>query len=142
MGYSGVLMNETALPRILIVEDDQTFRETVCEVLRDVGYKVKGARSLRKATKRLNKHKFDLVLTDVHIGNHSGLEVLQIAHETRPDAKIMLMSALADPDIVQQALQSGATRFLPKPFRVKELLAAIEEALGSQEQNLQPPVTS
>src|SRR3989442_839399 len=126
-------MSDHALPRILIVEDDQTFRETVCEVLRDVGYKVKGARSLRKATKRLNKHNFDLVLTDVHIGSHSGLEVLQIAHKTRPDAKIMLMSALADPGVVQEALESGATRFLPKPFRVKELLQAIEEALGKAE---------
>jgi two-component system response regulator PilR (NtrC family) len=124
-------MNDQALPRILIVEDDQTFRETVAEVLRDVGYKVRGARSLRKATKRLTRHKFDLVLTDVHIGEHSGLEVLQVATQTRPNAKIVLMSAAADPDIVQRAMESGAARFLPKPFRVKELLQTIEELLSS-----------
>jgi DNA-binding NtrC family response regulator len=128
-------MGDHTLPRILIVEDDQTFRETVAEVLRDVGYKVRGARNLKKATKRLTKHKFDLVLTDVHIGNHSGLEVLQVATRTHPDAKIVLMSAHADPDVVQQAMKSGAAKFLPKPFRVKELLQAIEELLGDDQQN-------
>jgi DNA-binding NtrC family response regulator len=127
-------MGDQILPRILIVEDDQTFRETVTEVLRDVGYQVRGARSLRKATKRLTRHKFDLVLTDVHLGEHSGLEVLQVATQTRPEAKIVLMSAAADPAIVQQAMDSGAARFLPKPFRVKELLQTIEELLSSTPQ--------
>lgn len=127
-------MGDQPLPRILIVEDDQTFRETVAEVLRDVGYKVRGARSLRKATKRLTRHKFDLVLTDVHIGEHSGLEVLEIATQKMPNAKIVLMSALADPEIVQQAKDSGAARFLPKPFRVKELLQTIEDLLGSTQE--------
>src|SRR3954447_3305183 len=107
-------MADQPLPRILIVEDDQTFRETVCEVLRDMGYKANGARSLRKATKRLNKHQFDLVLSDVHIGNHTGFEVLHIANEKRPGTKIVLMSAQADPEMVQQAEDSGAARFLPK----------------------------
>jgi two-component system, NtrC family, response regulator PilR len=127
-------MADDSLPRILIVEDDQTFRETVSEVLRDVGYKVRGARNLKKATKRLTKHKFDLVLADVHIGDHSGLEVLQVATQTHPDAKIVLMSAHADPEVVQQAMDSGAARFLPKPFRVKELLQAIEELVGENQQ--------
>ncbi len=120
------------LPRILIVEDDAAFREIVCEVLRDVGYNVKGARNLKKATERLSKHKYDLVLTDVHIGDQSGLEVLQITRHTHPDAKIILMSGHADPEIVQQALNSGAAHFLSKPFRVSELLQAVKESLSSR----------
>ena len=119
----------TDLPRILIVEDDQTFRQTVCEILRDEGYKVRGARSLHKAVKRLTKHTFDLVLSDIHLGNDSGFEVIQIAHETRPHAKIVLMSAHADPETVQQAFNSGAARVLSKPFRVAELLKTIEDLL-------------
>lgn len=122
-------MGKEDLPRILIVEDDATFRETVLEVLRDVGYKVKGARNVDKAAKRLRKHKFDLVLSDVHIGDQSGFDVLQIAHDKRPDAKIVLMSAKADAEMMVQAKESGASRVLPKPFRVKELLHLIEELL-------------
>ncbi|MCC7451362.1 MAG: response regulator [Anaerolineae bacterium] len=122
-------MSDSPPSRILIVEDDQTFRETVCEVLRDVGYKVKGARSVKRAAKRLNKHKYDLVLTDVNIGNESGLEVLQIASKKRPDTKIVLMSADADPELITQAKESGAVHFLPKPFRVNELLQTIQDLL-------------
>lgn len=127
-------MGKEDLPRILIVEDDATFRETVLEVLRDVGYKVKGARSVDKATKRLRKHKFDLVLSDVHIGDQSGFEVLQVAQTKRPDAKIVLMSAKADAEMMAQAKESGASRVLPKPFRVKELLHLIEELLEDDDQ--------
>lgn len=119
----------TALPRILIVEDDETFRDTVREILQDSGYKVRGARSLKKATKRLTRHKFDLVLTDFHLNKHTGFEVLQVAAEKHPHAKVVLMSAHADPQVVEQALESGATRFISKPFRVKELLQLVEELL-------------
>jgi DNA-binding response OmpR family regulator len=122
-------MSNSNLPRILIVEDDQTFRETVLEILRDVGYKVKGARTLRKATKRLKKHQFDLVLTDLHIGDDSGFQVIQVALDKRPNAKIVLMSSLVDPEIIQQGLESGAAKFIAKPFRVKELLETIEDTL-------------
>src|SRR5215475_10786565 len=127
-------MGDAVLPRILIVEDDQTFRETICEVLRDAGYKVKGARSLRKATKRLNKHEFDLVFTDFHLGEHTGFEVLEVANKTRPNAKIVLMSSQADPELVEQALQVGATLFMAKPFRLNELLKAVEDLLGNADE--------
>jgi DNA-binding response OmpR family regulator len=132
-------MDSEKLPRILIVEDDQTFRETVCEILRDVGYKVRGARSLKKASKRLTHHEFDIVLSDINLGNHTGFEVLQVAHKARPDAKIMMMSSRADPELVQQALGHGAERFLEKPFRVKELLQAIEGLLQTSENETPAP---
>lgn len=125
-------MSDEVLPRILIVEDDQTFRETVREVLQDVGYRVRGARSVKKANKRLKRHQFDLVLTDLHIGDKSGFDVIQIATQKRPNAKIMMMSAQADPELVEQGLASGAARFISKPFRLNELLNAIEDLLRSQ----------
>ena len=108
-------------------------RQSLLEVLRDVGYKVKGARSVEKASKRLRKHKFDLVLSDVHIGDQSGFDVLQVALDKRPEAKIVLMSAKADAEMMVQAKESGASRVLPKPFRVKELLHLIEELLEEDE---------
>ncbi|MEP7288100.1 MAG: response regulator [Chloroflexota bacterium] len=128
------------LPRILIVEDDQTFRETVCEILRDVGYKVKGARTLKKATKRLKKHQFDLVLTDMHIGDDSGFQVIEVAQHKRPDAKIVMMSSLADPEVIHQGLESGAARFIAKPFRVVELLQTVEDLLGKTEESSEDPL--
>jgi CheY-like chemotaxis protein len=74
-------MANKATPRILIVEDNATFRETMRELLRDMGYKVRGARNLSKAVKRLTHHNFDLVLSDVEIGDGTGFDVLKVAHE-------------------------------------------------------------
>jgi CheY-like chemotaxis protein len=123
-------MANKATPRILIVEDNATFRETMRELLRDMGYKVRGARNLSKAVKRLTHHNFDLVLSDVEIGDGTGFDVLKVARQTRPDAHIVLMSASADPSIVQEARNEGA-RFLPKPFRLPELMQVIEELLNA-----------
>jgi len=125
------------MQRILVVEDDATFRETVREILRDMGYKVRGARSVRKAVKRLSNHKFDLILSDLEIGDGSGFEVIQIARQTRPEARVVLMSATADPDSIQAARDSGAAQFLPKPFGIRELIQTVEKLLNEPE----PPPT-
>ena len=114
--------------RILVVEDNETFRDTVRDLLRDAGYKVRGARSARKATKRLSKHDFDLVLTDIELGDASGLDVIEVANARRPATKLIVMSGRAN--LGEQALQSGAARFLEKPFSAQHLLDVINELLG------------
>ncbi|PJF30431.1 MAG: hypothetical protein CUN51_07880 [Candidatus Thermofonsia Clade 1 bacterium] len=121
--------------RILIVEDNAIFRETVRELLRDLGYKVRGARSYSKAVKRLTHHKFDLVLSDMDIGDGSGFDVLQLTRQTHPNACVILMSGDADPQTVQAALESGAAHFLPKPFSLQALMQSIEAALNEAAQS-------
>ncbi|MFQ3535322.1 MAG: response regulator [Aggregatilineales bacterium] len=121
--------------RILIVEDNAVFRETMRELLRDLGYKVRGARSYSKAVKRLTHHKFDLVLSDIDIGDGSGFDVLQLARQTHPEACVILMSGDADPQTVQLALDSGAAHFLPKPFSLQALMQTVEAALNEAAQS-------
>ena len=115
------------IQRILVVEDNDSFRETVRDLLRDAGYKVRGARSVRKATKRLTKHAFDLVLTDFELIDATGPDVLEVANARSPATKLIVMSASAE--YSDQAIQSGAMRFLEKPFGAKTLLDTIAELL-------------
>jgi len=114
--------------RILIVEDNQCLRRTVRDLLRGMGYEVRGARSYRKAVKRLTRHKFDLVLSDMEIGDGSGLDVLQLARQAHPEPCVVLMSGNPDPETVQTALESGAARFLSKPLTLGALLDAVKLA--------------
>jgi DNA-binding NtrC family response regulator len=114
--------------RILIVEDNEGLRTIVRDLLRSMGYEVRGARSYRKAVKRLTRHKFDLVLSDMEIGDGSGFDVLQLARRTHPESCVVLMSGGADPEIVQAALESGAARFLPKPLSLGALLDTVKLA--------------
>lgn len=113
--------------RILVVEDNATFRETVRDLLRDAGYEVRGARNVRKATKRLSKHDFDLVLTDVELGDATGFDVIAVATVRRPATKLIVMSG--NTTFSEQALQSGAARFLEKPFSAQQLLDVIDDLL-------------
>ncbi len=117
--------------RILVVEDNDTFRETVRDLLKDAGYKVRGARSVRKAAKRLNHHTFDLILTDYELGDASGLDVIEIANARHPGIKLVMMSGRDE--MAAQALESGAARFLAKPFDAHELLHTIEALLVVKE---------
>jgi DNA-binding NtrC family response regulator len=128
--------------RILVVEDDSTFRDTVREILQDQGYKVRGARNLSKAAKRLTRHNFDLVLSDMDIGDGSGVDVVEIAKQTMPDAPVIIMSARAESGSVQNAMDSGAARFLPKPFTMKQLLAAVEGLLKEMSEEPEEPEDS
>jgi DNA-binding NtrC family response regulator len=116
--------------RILVVEDNQVLREEVREVLEDAGYHVRGARNVKKAAHRLKNHRFDLVLTDYDLGDATGFDVLEVAHSRTPDAKLIVMSADVNPDLSQQALSSGAARFLEKPFRASTLLEAVATVLN------------
>ena len=122
--------------RILVVEDNETFRETVRDLLRDAGYEVRGARNVRKATKRLSKHDFDLVLTDVELGDASGFDVIQVASVRRPATKLVVMSGRVH--LGEQALQSGAARFLEKPFSAQHLLDVIAELLNEATADMPP----
>lgn len=126
-------MGKSDALRILVVEDDAAFRETVREILRDMGYKVRGARNLNKAVKRLTHHSFDLVLSDLEIGDGTGLDVLEVARSTHPDAPIVLMSGNANPDMIKTAIDSGAARFLPKPFGIKELIQTVNNVLDERQ---------
>ena len=120
-------MSNTVLPRILTVEDDQTFRETVSEILRDVGYKVKGARTLRKATKRLTKHKFDLVLTDVRMpGLMDGLALVAQVQIDHPAIRSIVVSGNAS---AEQASDAGALGFVAKPYLAQTMIQAVHDTV-------------
>ena len=115
--------------RILVVEDNDTFRETVRDLLRDAGYKVRGARNVHKAEKRLNKHTFDLVLTDFNIGDATGAQVIEVANAINPTTKLIVMSG--DQAIATEVV-IAAQRGLSLNHRMHELLGVIAEILKAQ----------
>jgi DNA-binding NtrC family response regulator len=126
-------------PRILVVEDNKVLREEVRELLQDAGYRVRGARNVRKATHRLAHHRFDLILTDYDLGDATGFEVLEVANVRHPNAKLVVMSADTDPVLSEQALQSGAARFLEKPFRARTLLDTVSDLLKQMDDEPEAP---
>lgn len=112
---------------ILIVDDEEIIRDFLFEVLNE-DYDLATAADGAEAIECLREKPYDLVITDLKMPQVSGEEVVKFAHETYPDAKVIVISGYSSLYSVSQSVKGGAAAFLSKPFSIKELLQAIESA--------------
>lgn len=117
---------------ILLVEDDETVRDTVIDMLHSIGYKVingeDGKEPLHAVTENDN---VDLLLTDVVLpGGRTGISVADEVRRSLPDVKVLLMSGYSDIKNPEIASRSGEFHRLAKPFNRDELAATIEKILS------------
>jgi DNA-binding NtrC family response regulator len=110
--------------RVLVVEDQIDVLETVSDLLQDVGLSVVGAASIQVAGALLATEDLDIVLSDMLFpGTLTGLDLVEPA--IARGIQFIIMSASADE---RAQVEARGLRFLPKPFRRAELLAALELA--------------
>ena len=112
-------------PKIIIVDDDPEVRVVVAEFLDDFGYRVLQAKGGAEALERLRQHPdVQMMITDIRMPDMSGIELADIATRQQPDLKVILISGY----FVSQQVER---RFLRKPFRMKELEAAVRAELDT-----------
>jgi len=110
-------------PRLMIVDDDPEVRVIVAEFLEDFGYRVLQADGGAQALDLLaNTGDLRMMITDIRMPDMSGIELADLAAQRQPDLKIILISGYF---VAQQVDR----RFLRKPFRMKELEAAVRAEL-------------
>ncbi len=116
--------------RILIVEDEFIIAEDIRESLENMGYEACGmASSGTKALKIAEKEKPDLILMDIMLkGKMDGIETAGIIH-SKLGISVVYLSAYADEKVLQRAKVTLPFGYLIKPFKDRELRAAIEMAL-------------
>ena len=116
--------------RILVVDDDPEVCEVAAEMLRDnVHLAVATETDPEKAVGLVKGSQFDLILTDLMMGDHSGMEMLEAALEADPDTVVVFMTGYPTVENATQALKCGAYDFLVKPFQLEQLLATVERGL-------------
>ena len=81
------------LPKILIVDDQRNMRTTLAMMLRGLGYEVEEAADGIEGSERGTTGAFDLVLTDLRMGNKDGIEVLRSIKEKQPMTEVIVMTA-------------------------------------------------
>jgi DNA-binding NtrC family response regulator len=115
--------------RVLIVDDDEAVRETVCARLRRNGHYVLGVESAESALKQVeSRHpRFDVVITDVHMSHITGLELAAQLLERYPQLRVIVVSGDRDAAIARKAIEIGVNSFLFKPFELSELEAIVNE---------------
>jgi two-component system response regulator HydG len=116
-------------PRVLIVDDQRNMRTTTALVLRQQGYAVIEAESGDDALGKLLAEPFDVVLTDLKMGQPDGLAVLRGALQVSPSTQVIVMTAYGTVESAVEAMQVGAHDYISKPFKESELLVRVQRAL-------------
>ena len=119
---------KSALPPILMVDDEPNMRSTVSELLMDDGYTVDLAESGEQAVEMLNEpgNEYFMMITDGRLGGMSGYELLKKAKDGFPKMRVIMITAFATPKLAVEAIQNGAVDYLSKPFAPEELLHAVD----------------
>jgi NtrC-family two-component system response regulator AlgB len=122
-------MSATAKIRVLVVDDEEGIRKTLRMCLEAAGYQVQLASSGEAAIAAAKKAPPDLALVDLRLGGMDGLAVTKTLAQEAPKAVVILMTAYATIDNAVEAIRSGATDYLPKPFTPAQVLHAVARAL-------------
>jgi CheY-like chemotaxis protein len=118
--------------RILLIDDNDTFRSIARRMLVNAGYEVHEAANGETALAAYRQQRFDLVITDIVMPDMEGLEAIMKLRRQNPDVKIIAMSGADSAGAyLDSAKIFGARRMLSKPFTQGELLTAVSEVLAS-----------
>lgn len=119
---------ESGMARILIIDDEQSIRTTLREILEYEKYEIDEAKDGEEGVKKIEKEDYDLVLCDVKMPKLDGIEVLEKSHEMGKDVPFIMISAHGTIETAVDAVKKGAYDFIPKPPDLNRLLITIRNA--------------
>lgn len=124
------LAGSGAVPRILVVDDEQNMCDVCTRTLQRAGYEVLATSDPDEAVRALREERnFDLLLTDIKMPRMSGLDLARIAKERDPAIAVIIMTGFASMENLHQSVQRGVADFLSKPFELEQLRLAVDQAL-------------
>jgi len=113
---------------ILIVDDHESSRETLSDVVRKAGHVAVLARNGREALALLDEREIDIVVADLKLPDIDGLEILDRVKRDHPGVPFILVTAHGSEDVAVSAMKRGASDYLSKPIDLNRLRAIVEGA--------------
>ena len=124
------------MPRILLVEDDESITDNLSAFLHREGYEVECADGQKAAFDKLDGNTYDLVLLDISLKDGNGFSVCNRI-KSESDIPVIFLTASGDEFSVVAGFDAGADDYVPKPFRPRELLSRIKNVLRRQNRSQQ-----
>lgn len=119
--------------RILIVDDSFYMRTMLKNMLADAGYEVVGEAPNGQTALELSRETNpDLITLDVILPDNTGLDVLKGIKAEQPDMKVIIVSAVGQEVIVNEAMEYGAKAYIVKPFSEEKVLEVVSQVLGEE----------
>jgi len=117
------------MPRVLIIDDEKSIRNTLKEILEYESYTIDEASDGASALEKLNEESYDVVLCDIKMPKMDGLEVLTKAQEITPDTPFVMISGHGTIETAVEATKKGAFDFIQKPPDLNRLLITLRNAV-------------
>jgi DNA-binding NtrC family response regulator len=121
-------MNRTSA-HLLVVDDDPVTLDLLKEVLSKEGYQVSTALSGEEAIARAMDYLFDIIITDVRMGDKDGMDVLRFFKKHAPDTTVIMITAFGSIETAIEAIREGAYDYISKPFKLDEIKITIQRAM-------------
>jgi|TARA_B110000483_G_scaffold141911_1_gene169565 two-component system response regulator RegA len=112
--------------RILIVDDDEVFVQTLARSLKRRDIESEVALNQRSALEAVAQTQFGAILLDLRLGEESGLSILEDLRAAVPDARILILTGYSSISTAVEAIKLGADNYLPKPAGAEEILRALD----------------
>jgi two-component system response regulator HydG len=120
---------QTALGRVLVVDDHLSMAETIADGLVGLGYEAVALASGAEAVRALETGRFDALVTDLRMPAVDGLQLLAASRQLDPGRPVIVMTAFSAVDSAIESIRQGAYHYMTKPFKVAELALFLAKAL-------------
>ena len=115
---------------ILICEDNRLAKKTLSVVIERMGYETETAEDGIEALRLLQEKVYDLIIVDIHLPYHSGLELVEfLRSDLKLDTPVLIVTAFSDPQMQRQAAGLGIDGYIVKPFNPMDLVKKIKTIL-------------
>ncbi len=117
------------MPRVLVVDDDEAVCRSLRHTLSSNGFDVDAISSAKEALELLRSNSYDIAIYDLVMPDMDGIELLRETKKINCALPVVMITAFATIDSAVEAMKRGASDYIEKPFRTRELLAVVRRAL-------------
>jgi len=132
---------ETQMPRLLVIDDEESICFSMREYFSLHGYKVDTAREMEEAEKLIEGTDYKVVIQDLRIGtnrNPDGLDIIKLIRDHNPDTRIVVLTAYGTTETENEALRCGADAFLRKPKPLSQVAQVVQGLIESPKPAARP----
>jgi two-component system response regulator PilR (NtrC family) len=120
------------MPKILIVDDEESYRQVLKVIFEAEGYRIKTAVNGLSALEELKSNQYDLIISDVRMPDMDGIALLKAVKDISQDVRVVMMTAFGTINTAREAFKLGADDFIQKPFNNEELKLIVKRTLEKQ----------
>ena len=117
---------------VLVIDDERIVGDALMTILSDCGYEVTVTRTGCEGIERASKQQFDFTITDFHLPDMTGLDVLSSIRKQYPCSLIIVITAYSTPEIIAESKRRGAIDVLSKPFSPADVLNILTKSLEKE----------